>query len=102
MSAPLGNVEHALGWPFLRPGEKLVLSSLYTRMLAAEGATADAETLDLCIQGADLLIHDRANGADVQAWADRVRRHPSDFTLSWLDEGFYDDDGEKSDEEEHD
>ena len=101
MSTPLDIVEHAMGWPFLRPGEKLVLSSLYTRMLAAEGDGADAETLDLCVQGADLLARNRASGVDVQAWADRVRRHPSDFTLSWLDEEFYDDDGgEESDEEE--
>lgn len=89
-SAALDIIEFAMGQPFLKPGEKLVLSSLYAQILTAEGGDAAPQTLDICIEGADLLARDRASGAGVREWAERARGHEADFAFGWLDEEFYD------------
>jgi len=97
MSAPLEMVRRALNWSFLMPKEQLVLSSLYTQMLAARERTVDAATIDLCIEGAAMLAADRARAADVRQWLERARRHSPDFTLVWLDEEVFDGGPEESD-----
>lgn len=98
-AAATDTVRKALNWPFLTPREKLILTTLYTRLLAAEEFPLDAKTIDLCIQGAAMLADDRARHADVQAWLTRTQMHSVDFTPSWLDEEFFDDDPEEDDEE---
>lgn len=90
LAAPAETVRRALNWPFLEPEEQLVLSSLYTQMLAAGRGGADAGTLDLCIEGASMLADERARDADVRGWLERARRHSAGFTLAWLDEEFFD------------
>lgn len=84
-------VQRALNMAFLEPLEQLVLTSLYTQMLSSGGRMLDAGTVDLCVEGAQMLTDDGARGADVHGWLERAQRHSPDFTLSWLDEEFYDD-----------
>ncbi|MDT7808674.1 MAG: hypothetical protein QOJ70_2487 [Acidobacteriota bacterium] len=97
MTAPIETVRRALNWSFLMPKEQLVLSSLYTQMLAARGRAADAVTIGLCVEGASMLAADRARGADVRGWLERARRHSPDFTLVWLDEEVFDGGPEEND-----
>jgi hypothetical protein len=46
-----------------------------------------------------MLADDRVRVADARAWLGRAQRHSPDFTLSWLDEEFYDD-PEEDDEDD--
>lgn len=86
ISAALDIVRKALNWPLLVPEEKLVLTSLYLRMLAASETGLNTEELDICIDGASMLAKDRAATGNVQEWIERARNHSSDFSLGWADE----------------
>jgi CheY-like chemotaxis protein len=102
MAAPLETVERALNLPFLLPEEQLVLTSLYTQMLAIGGGEADTGTIDLCLEGASMLAHDRAQSADVHEWVERATEHSPDFTFAWFKEEYleevFEDDGEEDDD----
>jgi DNA-binding NtrC family response regulator len=102
MSAPAEVVERALHWPSLAPEEQLVLTSLYTQMLAVGAGAPDEKTVDLCIEGASMLAKDGAPSADVYEWVERASRHSPAFRLAWFKEEFltevYEDDLEESDE----
>jgi DNA-binding NarL/FixJ family response regulator len=102
MAAPMETVERALNWPFLSPQEQLVLTALYTQMLAVGVGAADTGTIDLCLEGATMLARDRAQGADVHEWVERATQHSPDFTLAWFKEEYlkemFEDDGEQGDD----
>lgn len=102
MSAPVEVVERALNWPSLTPEEQLVLTSLYTQMLAVGAGAPDEKTVDLCIEGASMLAKDGAQSADVYEWVERASRHSPAFRLAWFREEFltevYEDDPEEGDE----
>jgi DNA-binding NarL/FixJ family response regulator len=100
MSAPAETVQQALNAAFLDPAEQFVLVSLHTQMLSAGGGAPDPATVDLCIEGASMLAAGDTSAADARAWLKRAQRYSPDFTLSWLDEEFYDDPDEDEDEEE--
>lgn len=99
MATPMEMVERALNWPFLTPEEQLVLTALYTQMLAIGGSETDTGTIDLCIEGASMLARDRAQSADVHEWIERATLHSPNFTLAWFKEEFleemFEDDGEE-------
>jgi CheY-like chemotaxis protein len=97
ISAALQTVQRALDWPFLMLKEKVVLTSLYLRMLAAAEVDIDAETLDICIEGASMLAKEGA-ASGLQDWIERAGRHSADFTLTWLDDDALSGDGEEKDD----
>lgn len=102
MSAPAEIVERALNWPSLTPEEQIVLTSLYTQMLAAGAGAPDEKTVDLCMEGASMLAEDGAREADVYEWVERASRHSPAFRLAWFKEKFltevFEDDPEEGDE----
>lgn len=100
MSAPAETVQQALNAAFLEPAEQFVLVSLHTQMLSSGGGAPDPATIDLCIEGASMLAAGDTSAADARAWLERAQRYSPDFTLSWLDEEFYDDPDEDDDEDD--
>lgn len=90
LEMPIKTVQRALSWPFLMPNEKLVLTALYTQLRSASEHSVDQKTIDLCLKGVNLLTKDRARNSSVKEWLESARRHSPDFTLSWLDEDFFD------------
>jgi len=102
MAASKETVERALNWPFLSPEEQLVLTALYTQMLSIGEREADPGTIDLCLEGAKMLAHDRAESGDVHEWVERATQHSPNFTLAWFREEFledvFEDEGEDSDD----
>jgi CheY-like chemotaxis protein len=102
MAAPTETVERALNRPFLSPEEQLVLTALYTQMLAIGEREADTGTIDLCLEGASMLAHDRAQRADVHGWLERAWKHSADFAPAWfkeeLFEEMFEDDTEEGDD----
>lgn len=89
MAAPTETVERALNWPFLSPEEQLVLTALYTQMLAIGEREAGTGTIDLCLEGASMLAHDRAERADVYGWLERAWNHSADFAPAWFKEELF-------------
>ena len=98
ISPALRIVERALDWPFLMLNEKVVLASLYFRLFSVSEVSMDAETFDLCIEGASMLAKDRAASGDVRSWTERARRHSATFTLTLLDDDAFSGDTEETDD----
>ncbi len=101
MAAPIKTVELTLDGPLLLPEEQLVLTALYTQMLSIGEGEADAGTIELCLEGAEMLANDRGQRSDVHEWVERATQHSPNFTLAWFKEEFleerYEDDGEEGD-----
>jgi CheY-like chemotaxis protein len=86
MVEPLRTLRRALDLPSLTAQEQLMLTSLHTQMLALGARGADARTVDLCIEGAEMLADARASHADVSGWNERALRHSPDFAPTWVSE----------------
>ena len=85
LSIAAATVSRGLNWPLLGTADQLVLSILHDPLSdAVNQGTIDPATVELCLEGLDILIDRNSPNGALSEWASRIRRTLPEVLVPWL------------------
>lgn len=86
LSSCVATIRKALNWPFLVPDEQLVLSTIDEQLRVAQlEEYLDADLLQLCIEGVEIIARVDMSETAIGDWMQRVRKVSPNALFPWLD-----------------
>lgn len=78
-------VQRALGWPFLLPGEQIILSALDEQLRSAKALGELAKpALDLCLEGVVMLEKSRGSDGSIRGWLQKLAGESGSLVFRWV------------------